>query len=260
MLKRFLTLFTPIEPPDDGLDNWEIVRESCREWATAKHSDLAQWAGEREKFGQDSYDEYLARRDTLLKSLTKAGKRARKSLLSLERSYRLTGEAIKTVSDQGFEIDQEMLKSHLHISPKVMDRLDEVYVKHYQDDDSGDRALIWCFKMMGASERSAEAREKYEGYLGEVLEVLTALSSTPESKALLAIRDLQAFGLKQAVSKLVPLFGPVQGRVCLPLPTSSMLADLRVCLMVNVDIMAEVLHFRIWRGDHLIIPLGRAVV
>ena len=175
-----------------------------------------------------------------LKDLVKAGRKARRSLENLEGLYKPTDLAIQIVSREGFDITKEQLSSHIHVTSTVMGELDEVYLRHYASE--GPASLLHCFRMMGVSATSVSVREKFEEYLDEVEKTLNELSSSPSTTISLEQHDLHAFGLKHAADKLKPLFGPVFGRMCLPLPTRAMLHDLRTCLLeVDKDIMSEVL-------------------
>lgn len=93
-----------------------------------------------------------------------------------------------------------------------------------------------CFNMM----EDDNARVHFKKYLCKIKAKLAELSSTPLVKLLVDMGDPQAFALRSAASKFNPLFWPLQGRMCLPLPTPSMLEDLQACLDINKQIITEV--------------------
>lgn len=176
--------------------------------------------------------------EDVLRDLVNVGREANKSITDLEGLFRPTDRTIQVVSRQGFDISKEQLSSHVYVTSSVMTQLDEIYLRHYGTDEPS--PLVRCFSMMGASRASVDFRRKYQDYLDEVRRTLDKLSSSPTTAVALEQHDLHAFGLKHAANKLEPLFGPLFGRICLPLPTRSMLRDLKVCLEINKDIMSEV--------------------
>lgn len=237
VLKRFLKLFAPTDAPATGPEKWAETRQNCSNWAEAKGSRLAQWSDSREEFLKA--EEYNLRLGELLDGLTGAGLKARRSIDNLEKLYEPTDSQISAVKEKGFDLDRKKLQSHTYVSPKVMAELDEIYRRHYPS--GGPLALRQCFAMTMPSESSADNLARYQRYLGEVKAKLVELSLAPASQAALLGHDLQTFGLKHAAEKLEPLFGAVFGRICLPLPTRTMLDDLRGCLNVGEEIMGEVL-------------------
>jgi hypothetical protein len=161
--------------------------------------------------------------------------------VDLYKLYGSTEEAVQAAKKNGFFVGNDILRSHVHVSQNVMAKLDQVYIDHYRQSSPEARILRLCFGMMGRSKESKEARERYKTYLDKVWETLTELSAdSRDIRVAQATQDLQVLGLKYAAPKLDPLFGPVFGRICLPLPTISMLEDLRVCLELDSDIMGEV--------------------
>lgn len=224
MLKRLSILLAPVEPPAAALGKWEKALASCLEWEKAKQDRLSRWAGDRGKLKEKSEEQYLEGKNDLLLDLTKAGKAARKSLLALERLYHPASK---------------IPRSHIYAPDRVIAKLDGVYCEHYR---ATDYTLKQCFTMMGSSKQSKMARKHYEVYLAAVGESLGALSSDAEFQVAFEGDHLWAVGLKYAGSKLIPLFAPVEGRVCLPLPTHSMLEDLLGCLDVHENIVGEVLY------------------
>jgi len=229
-------LFAPIDPPADGPAEWLRVQQECKVWAEARGLGLEKLKEIRRRSPEET--KYLAQKVLLLRDLTKAGELARKSLLALEERYAATPEGIQNVGGRRFDVDAEKLEPHLYVSPDVMAELDQIYTNHYRS--GGALALSCSFNIMGSSDTSADALSAYKEYLHEVQEKLTSLASNVESTITLTVDDARALGLKNAGSKLEPLFGPVHGRICLPLPTESMLEDLKECLEVDPSIIAEV--------------------
>lgn len=239
MLSRLLRLFAPAQPPSEGLKLWSKVSKDCEEWAKLKHARLSKWTKDRKGFREESADKYLSEKVLLLEDLTNGGEAASKGLLKVDRIYAPTKASTQAVKELGFDIDFDALDSHVHVSEQVMGLLDEVYVQHY--GSGGACALRRCFSMMGPSKESKQTRRKYDGYLDGVQKVLDRLSSDPETAGTFDRHGLQAFGSSHAAVKLDPLFRPALGRICLPLPTVTMLKDLKDCLEIDGDIMAEVI-------------------
>jgi hypothetical protein len=223
-----LALFAPVEPPTAGPEKWAETQRLCTKWAEDKSSRLEEWKNNRKVYVRLPLNQYNAQVQDLLDDLACAGQRARESITTLEGLYGPTKEA--TI--------KQNLQSHIYVTSGTMTMLDEIYRKHYQSD--GALALRRCFIMTTSSESSAKVLATYMGYLNEVKEKLFELSSSPASRVALREKDPRAFGLKYAPMKLEPLFGPVFGRISLPLPTRSMLDDLCGCLEVDEDIMGEV--------------------
>jgi len=238
MLKRVLTLFAPVYKPGQPDGRVLEVMKTCREWGKLKHATLEQWAKSLGEFKADSEVRYLDEREALLQQLADVGGPARSALLDLEKSYKPTEAAVNAVTVDGFTIDLRILQSHIYISTPVMDSLDDIYLKHYQT--GGVYSLRYCFDIPGTSQEAKDALKKYMGYLGDVRKELLKQSNSRETAVALQAGDLQAVGLKNAVLKLDALFQPAPGRICLPLPTTSMLADLKVCLEFEEHILSEV--------------------
>jgi len=243
MLKRSLALFEPTPPPD-GQETWVGVEAACKRWADAKRVLLDEWQGGLVDLMEGPDEEYLASKASLLESLTNQGHEARSLVLQLEQLY-------SPAKDGRFQ-------SHVHVSSAVMEDLDETYLKYYAKD--GPSALRQCFNMMGSSNISKAALKKYKEYLSEVQTKLTRCSSSARCSADIAAGDLQAIGLKYAEKKLKPLFGPILGRICLPIPTKSMLNDLKDCLDIDGDLMGEVVHLHVQAKHLLMALLGRPLV
>ena len=225
MLERLVTLFRPSPPPENG-GTWTKVQAMCAKWSKDKYNVLEKWReGQAEAIGGPK-DRYRELKKTLLVDVAKAGRKALKLLLELESEYSLADAP-------GLD------SSHVHVDEQVMADLDAIYLTHYSPD--GAVALRQCFNMMWPSESSERVREKYRGYLADVQAKLTSLSSSAKCSIRVAAGELRAVGLQHAAAKLGPLFGPVFGRICLPIPTRSMLDDLKTCLEVDEEIMAEVL-------------------
>ena len=242
MLTRLLALFTPIFPPKEGaLELVGKVSKSCEVWAELKCARLARWARDRGRFKDESERQYLAEKKKLLGDLAEAGKGRREALRSIDEFYEPNEENMQATRDKGFNINPKILESHTYVSREVMDQLDTIYTECYQPD--GARALRRCFNMMGPSKQSLEALDLYQKYLAKVSAKLVALSSSTEAQDALVSEDLQALGLTCATKRLETLFFPLHGKINLPLPTASMLDDLKGCLEVDPNVMSEVLKF-----------------
>jgi hypothetical protein len=239
MLSRLLRLFAPAQPPGEGLKSWRKVSKDCEEWAKLKHTRLSKWTKGRKGFREESAEKYLSEKVLLLEDLTKGGKAASQGLLDVDAIYAPTNASTQAVKALGFDIDFDALDSHVHVSERVMGLLDEVYIQHY--GSGGACALRLCFSMMGPSKESKKTRRKYDEYLDGVRKVLDSLTSGSKTASALGRHGLQAFGSAHAAAKLDPLFRPALGRICLPLPTVTMLKDLKDCLEIDGDIMAEVI-------------------
>lgn len=200
----------------------------------------AVWEEGRESFKQDSEDKYLLEKRALLQRLCSAGKGAMQAVKKLEKRCTTSKPAAHATVSLGLKQHHEDLTHHIFISEEVTEALDKLYIQYYRSNGASKvQRLACCFGMMGVN--GGDARVHFERYLGDVKKQLVELSSTPQVKLLVEIGDLQALGLKEAASKLNPLFWPLQGRVCLPLPTPSMLEDLQACLDVHEQLITEVL-------------------
>jgi len=243
MLRRVIALFRPIPAPDNE-ETWAEVMAACTGWSDDKAALIRRWR-EMQETMEGTPGHYQAVKEQLLEEVSDAGKQARRRLRKVEKRY---SEGRR----EGLE------PSHVHVDEEVMADLDRIYLKHYSPD--GPLALRRCFNMMSLSTRSVAVREKYQEYMADVEAKLQSLSSKPECSVRVTAGDLRAIGLKHAASKLGPLFGPVFGRICLPIPTKSMLDDLKSCLTVDGEIMAEVIHVRIRMTGSLIRFSGRGLV
>lgn len=185
---------------------------------------------------------YLAKRQDLLKNLADAGKNGRRSLLVLEKLYKPTQEALQNVNHQGFEINIEKLRSHLYVTSSTMKKLDQVYCKHYQSDRAS--ALQQCFNMMGPLDDSKEDLQRFKNYLMDIeFPAHRAFCESRGDCALCSPRGLSVWCNACYNKASSPLWASF-GRICLPLPSKTMLDDLRECLQVNAEIMNEVLRFQ----------------
>lgn len=238
MLERFLTLFKPTPPPPNGLKKWTEVQATCQQWAGANEiqSDFLQ----RSYLGRVEADKYLQMKEALLLELTAQGQTGLKSIRELEKLY--SKPAVGTTRSKEYKDAGQNFESHVHVTTKVMAEFDQIYLKHYSPNAV--LALCRCFNMMGSSQASEPALAKYRNYLSEVKTKLQRLSSSADCSVAAEGGDLQAIGLKHAAEKLEPLYGPIFGRICLPIPTTSMLADLKACLEIDEEILGEVVHFR----------------
>lgn len=223
-----------MDPPAAGPELWLKTQELCEKWAEQDDTTLTKWKSHQLEFLQEGEGIYAREKCKVLDDLVKAGTEARKSLTTLERLYSPTAAALQLISKRGFNVDIEQLKSHVYVTSSVMAQLDNIYLKYYDGPTLGR-----CFQITGPSKHSEDLR-RYQKYLGEVDTTLNELSMGSGVSVALHECNLQALGLKHARDKLEPLFGPLFGRVCLPLPTRSMLTHLRDFLEVDKDIMAEV--------------------
>jgi len=228
MLKRTLMLFKPTAPPD-GQEEWGEVRAECERWSVGdREARVAWWQGIHAINRSQEKNKgplILEAKEELVNRAVEVGRDGRMSLVKIEEQY-----------SKG-----EQPKSHIHVDDAVMEQLDRIYLNHYSLD--GVQALSHCFNMTSQTDYSKAVRQRYEEYLSEVQEKLESLSSSAENSVRIKGGDLQALGLKYASKKLEALFGVAHGRVCLPIPTRSMLNDLRVCLEVDKSIVAEVCDF-----------------
>lgn len=229
MLKRTLTLFKPTAPPKNP-KAWPAVKAMCTKWVEDKSALIRGWLEDLDELAAGPPEELRKAKEKLLNEVVETGREARKSLLALEKEY----------SEGG----REDLNSHVHVDEAVMADLDQIYCNNYSSD--GALELRKCFNMTAQSKHSKATRNKYNKYLAEVQEKLLTLSESADCTVRAESGDLRAIGLTHASQKLIPLFGPAFSRICLPIPTKSMLDDLKLCLEVDGDIMSEVLRPCIW--------------
>ena len=233
-----LLLFTPILAPAQECE-WEEIKEQSNECARQRSNAWATWNTTRESIQHTTEDEYAATKAELLDSLTSSGNLLALSLRRLEKSYHPDEGSVDATASEGVRLRYEDLAHHIYVSEEVMKELDDIYIQHYRPNGApGNQKLIDYFNMM--QDRTEKAQANFKNYLSDIKEKLADLSSTPQAKLSLAVGDPQTFGLREAASKLDPLFWPLEHRVALPLPTVSMLEDLKICLSVDEGVITEV--------------------
>lgn len=233
-----MLLFAPTEAPPAGQAHWLETKKLCETWAERDHLQNREWKQGQTDLLKEGEEKYNRGMRQTLANLVGASREASKSIAALEQLHKPTVASLQTTSGLGFNINMELLNEHIYVVSNVVLRLDNLYLKHYGSE--GVLSLSRCFSMMESSRGPSEDLELYQVYLAEVKQLLRELSSSPGTTLALEGHDLRAFGLKHAEAKLEPLFGPIFGRICLPLPTRSMLDDLRGCLDIDKDIITEV--------------------
>jgi hypothetical protein len=239
MLKRIKTLFAPIPVPHDT--QWNNVRVKLNKWTETKRDLLNSWAANSAAFHKESEERYLKERKTLLDELYAGGKVAQQALDKLERSFRWTKPTANAAKSKRVQIGVNSYESYVHVSESVMDRLDEVYVDTFRAKNGKDEIrLIDCFSEDVGSKKMLAKRKMFNKYLVKVADTMALLTADPEMVAAFDADLPQAHGLRWAAERLSPLFSPVEGRICLPLPTASMLEDLRTCVLMDPNVVCEV--------------------
>jgi len=135
----------------------------------------------------------------------------------------------------------EGLQSNLYVAAEVMEKLNTIYLNHY--GNNGAANLRCCFTIMDKSRASKDTQARFKEYIEDVHQTLKHLSLSDGNSVAYEACDLQVVDLKHAYLKLGPLFGPLLGRITLPLPTKSMLHGLKACLEVDSNIVEEVLFY-----------------
>lgn len=250
MLNRLMMLFAPIEPPVSE-EQWVALRDRNRRWAEAHYGALSRWTNRRSSLLEE---EYVASKERLLARLIKEGKEDRNEPWAIDQLHRPMESKLKAARDAGFDIGGvASLQSKVHVPKKVVAAIDKVYCEHYQAGSQGN-PLRWCFGMMGPSAESEAAYDKLVEYLDGVADVIQDIYDDAETEVAWEAKDFWSFGFHHAQAKLMPLFHPLFGRVCLPLPTPSMLEDLKSCLEVEADVMSEVssglVYYQMKGADH----------
>ena len=217
---------------------WSSAHATLHKWTKTKRDLLNSWAANSAGFHKESEQRYLKERMTLLDKLCADGTTAQKTLDKLEKSFRWTKAAAES---KGVQIGVDSYESYVHVSENVMDRLDEVYVDTFRAKNGEDEIqLIDCFSEDFGSEKMLAKRRMFERYLVKVADTMALLIADPEMAAAFDAGSPQARGLRWAAERLRPLFSPLEGRICLPLPTVSMLEDLRTCVLMDPNVMCEV--------------------
>lgn len=267
MVERGKMLFAPILAPDHVL--WDNAYGDHIKWTKAKHDLLTWWGENKVTFHNESQaqnleerarhlnklhaegkkapkykfqDRYLEERALLLNKLHAGGEKAHKSLIALERSFRWTSAAGEAAKGKGVKIDVDKHTSYVHVSKSVMDVLDEIYVNTFRAEEGEDQIQLQdCFTLTSGSQAMEAKQQRFKAYLEQVTRSMESLLKPgSEMDAAYAAGSPQAHGLAGAIERLQPLFYPVQGRICLPLPTVSMLEDLKECVLMDPKVICEV--------------------
>jgi len=215
------------------------------------------WAAGRQGYKAESEAAYLKEREELLRDLTEQGREARSTLRALEQSLEPTEASCGATRAEGYDVEMQHLKSHVHVRADVMGRLDNIYRAHYRP--AGVEGLRRCLRMRGSSAGDKAERKRYRGYLVDVRDELETLGRGADTLVECGAGNLQAFGLKHAHSKLLALYTPTLGKINLPLATASMLEDLRACLEIDQHVMGEVRHHHARAAATLTVPHRSAV-
>ena len=220
-------LFAPIPPPTSISPSFDDVIDGCETWEQTRRDKLRHWTMERQKYVDN--EEATEKRDELLQELIDAGREPRAALLELEDLYRP---------------DASEFRSHVYVDQWVMQKLDKIYKCHYHGPNKPLTPNRF-FEMMRDPDEDPGWRKAYQLYLEDVQKALLEIKKNIESIPTFGEADQRAvLGLEHAASKVKPLFWPVFGRVCLPLPTKTMIEDLRAVLDIGNDVLSEVRSFK----------------
>jgi hypothetical protein len=238
MLDRAILLFSPVETPGEAL-MWGDLQRPMNHWVNTKRDRLSEWMDNRAAFMVDSEERYLQERTKLLNDLQKSGRYVQTALAMLERSLRTATQTVETTNNG------RPYASHVHISQDVMDELDRLYCEVFRGNTHG-FALHDCFNVL-THETGMEA---FTNYLVGVEDILTRMSKVPEAVAAHRKGCSQTRGLHFAIKRVFMLFLPVDGRICLPLPTTTMLDDLRTCVLTDCKVIPMVGSSPRWVGGN----------
>jgi hypothetical protein len=142
----------------------------------------------------------------------------------------VTAEAIKKAKQARVNLDFNRFESYVHVSATLMEKLDKVYLEHFREVE--DFTLLDCFDIYKDNHRGL-----FMKYLDDVLEVLNVEKNGLGSRS---AQDPAVYGVVGAVSRLKHMFLPLQGRICLPLATVSMLDDLRKFVLMDGNVIPQV--------------------
>lgn len=145
----------------------------------------------------------------------------------LDQNFEVTSEVINAASKAGVTLNFEQYGSHVHVCADLLGKLDHVYIKHFH---KGDLNLLDCFNIY-----EGEHHQLFLAYIENVSGVLDSHVDTPQFETSRDGGDPQAIGLEVACRRLKPLFYPLEGRVCLPLATVSMIEDLKTTIITTMD-------------------------
>lgn len=239
MFDRLKLIFTPTAPPAGASKKWSAVQRECERWGMKRRQAQNVWMDNTKDIKSADLP---SERKNLLTSAVTAGKTARKSLLRFEQLYRPSIQKAHQASS--FDPPQDPFSSRVYLSRALMQELDEVYIDHYCDDENRLKDLHRCFETMGSvSAEGSEWITAYERYVEDVEKRLQHLAKVLETQPAAAWQGLTAANLNHSAEKVKPLLWPVFGRLCLPLPTPSMLEDFRPVLEIGNEVMKEVSSF-----------------
>ena len=236
ILERAIMLFAPISLGTEGLDG-ELLSfwYSADVWAEIKRNKLREWMKHRASFKGESEARYLLERTKLLNDLQESGRDTQTNLNALEQSLQCTDKAIAAAEKEGILINVRSYRSHVHVAETVMDRLDELYCDTFRGE-KGRLTLLDCFSIQKDDAKTVMFME----YLGAVQTLLESLCEAPALISSGGDSDPQMYGLANARVRLYFYFKPVDGRICLPIPTVSMLSDLRSGVLMDQRIVSLV--------------------
>jgi len=238
MLRRALTLFAPTSSPLKDDKSWVAAHEAHVEWAKKKVHLLTTWAENRARYLEESEDRYFEKRECLVEALAQGGEKAHTLSRKLEHSLGWTDEAGKEAGKQGFHLGVDTPQCYTHVSSAVMEHLDRVYIAFFRKGGAGSIKLVDCF----ALHLNEPKREKFKEYLSAVCTAMAdLLAEGSDLGEAYKKGSPQAYGVSEAVCRLDPLFYPIDGRISLPLPTVSMLEDLKQCVLrMDSKLMCQV--------------------
>ena len=146
----------------------------------------------------------------------------------------MTPRSVQNAKRAGVAVDFDNFESYVHVSPALMDKLDNVYLEHFRGDGEVALRLLDCFRIY--------EEEQHEGlFVAYLDDVKTLLLSETEGAD--AQNDPQAYGARMASLRLMEALLPLDGRLCLPLATSSMLEDLKTCVIRDEMVVPQVRGF-----------------
>lgn len=153
-------------------------------------------------------------------------------------------EATASANHKGLKFDFLKYDSYVHLPSNIMKELDKVYLEHFQGSGL---TLLDCFDLYQDENRVPA----FLSYLESIRVVLCQVLEATQLKG----HDPLSFGLKGACIRLNPLFHPLEGRINLPLTTTSMLEDLKKCSLTEGNhVVREVYRFeanRLTETDHV---------
>lgn len=230
MLNRALALFAPAPSPEDVNDTWQTTLTACVAWTKEKNDLLAAWADDCEGFLGESEERYEAKREALADALAVGGKDACARLGTLEKSLRWKPRTIKAHQKTGFDLGVNNPECYVHVSKDALSQFDKLYTKVFRNNRPGAIRLVDCFSSIHHDEQKMR---QFKVYVEDLKTAIKNLQTTSQQVS-------QTYGLSEAVHRVEALFYPVEGRICLPLPTVSMLDDLKTCVLMDSKVMYQV--------------------